>query len=64
MITLLVGVNIFVFSTSFYGDFRAALGQCLLAMVIVATSLVIYGFFKHSSKNKKSAQVASTSDDN
>jgi hypothetical protein len=64
MITVLVGVNILVFSTSFYGNFSAALWQCLLGMGFVAASLVIYGFFKHSSKSKKSTQVASTSDDN
>lgn len=64
MITVLVGVNILVFSTSFYGDFRAAIGQSLISMVIVATVLVVYGFFQHSSKSKKSAQVASTSEEN
>lgn len=64
MITVLVGVNILVFSTSFYGDFQAAFAQSLIAMGIVAITLVAHSFFYYSKKNKKSSQVASTSKEN
>jgi magnesium-transporting ATPase (P-type) len=64
MITLLVGVNILVFSTSFYGDVKAAFAQSLLAMGIVATFSMAYGFFQDSRKNKKTTQVDPTSKEN
>jgi|TARA_R110000737_G_scaffold233265_1_gene246550 hypothetical protein len=64
MITVLVGVNILVFSTSFYGDFKAAFAQSLIAMGLVATVLLVYSFFQYSKKNKKSSPVASTSEEN
>ncbi|MFA7274312.1 MAG: hypothetical protein WC044_10600 [Crocinitomicaceae bacterium] len=64
MITLLVGINILVFSTSFYGNLSTAVGQAIAAMAIVGLILVGYGFLINLRKSKKSAQVASTSKEN
>jgi hypothetical protein len=64
MITVLVGVNILVFSTSFYGDLSAAFIQSLIAMGIVASVLLAYSFFQYSKKNKKSTPATSTSEEN
>ncbi len=64
MITVLVGINILVFSTSYYGDLKAAVWQSLISMAIVASVLVLFGLIQNSSKIKKSSEVVSTSEEN
>jgi hypothetical protein len=64
MITVLVGVNILFFSSSFYGDFKVAFAQSILAMGLVASLLLVYAFIQYSRKNKKSSQATPTSEEN
>lgn len=64
MITLLIGINIMVFSASFYGDLKTAFAQSLIAMGAVALFLIVFGSFQSSKKNKKSTSVSATSEEN
>ncbi|MEJ6492863.1 MAG: hypothetical protein QNL60_10440 [Flavobacteriales bacterium] len=56
MIVTLVGLNILVFSISFYGDLSSALGHALLGMSVTLFILLAYSVYSRSKYSKKSEQ--------
>ncbi len=64
MIVLLVGVNILVFSSSFYGEISTALGHAMIGMCIAGGLLLGYGLFLKTKLGKKSFPQSSQSREN
>jgi hypothetical protein len=56
MIVTLVGLNILVFSTSFYGDFSNAVVHSSIGMLATAILVIAYSAFRKGQHKKKSDQ--------
>ncbi|MDB0062580.1 hypothetical protein N9F27_00630 [Crocinitomicaceae bacterium] len=56
MIVTLVGLNILVFSTSFYGDLSSALDHALLGMSVTFFMLLAYSVYRRYRYSNKSEQ--------
>jgi ABC-type sulfate transport system permease component len=51
--TLLLGVNVLIFSNSFYGDFKAALWHSVSAMLMTACVLLLASSWRKQKNNRK-----------
>ncbi len=56
MIVALVGLNILVFSSSFYGDIGSAVGHALIGMAATGIILLGIGLLRRNQIKKKSAE--------